>query len=247
MVRGVGRITMAVVDGLRPSTVVWDAELPSFGVRCQRKGKSYVLKYRVNGQQRFVTIGRHGAPWTPEMARREARRLLGEVAAGMDPAAVRNARKAELTLAEPADRYLAERAPHKKASSLAKDRRNLAKHILPALGERRVGALTRADIARFHHELRHLPVAANRCLALLSALLNWAERHGYRPDGSNFCRHVERYREQHRERFLSAAELARLGDALAEAEDRGESPHVVAALRLLIFTGARRSEILTLR
>ena len=92
------------------------------------------------------------------------------------------------------------------------------------------------------------PYQANRTLALLSKFFNWAEKHGLRPDGSNPCRHVEKYRENRRERFLSQAELGRLGDALREAErDKSCSPWVVAAIRLLTFTGARRNEILTLR
>ncbi len=99
-----------------------------------------------------------------------------------------------------------------------------------------------------HHELSDKPYQANRTLALLSKLFNWAEKHGLRPDGSNPCRHVEKYREGRRERFLSQAELGSLGDALREAEkDKSCSPWVIAAIRLLIFTGARRNEILTLR
>jgi integrase len=75
-----------------------------------------------------------------------------------------------------------------------------------------------------------------------------AEKHGLRPDGSNPCRHVEKYREERRERFLSQAELGRLGDALRKAEkDKSCSTWAIAAIRLLAFTGARRNEILTLR
>jgi integrase len=79
-------------------------------------------------------------------------------------------------------------------------------------------------------------------------MLNLAERWGLRPDGSNPCRHVERYREAKRERFLSEAELGRLGAALAAGEQSGaEEPAVVAALRLLVFTGCRMGEVLNLR
>jgi integrase len=95
--------------------------------------------------------------------------------------------------------------------------------------------------------MRERPTAANRVLALLSKMMNLAERWGLRPDGSNPCRHVERYRETKRERYLSEAELARLGAALAAAEQTGaEEPEVVAALRLLVFTGCRMGEILGL-
>ena len=92
------------------------------------------------------------------------------------------------------------------------------------------------------------PGVANRCLALLSKMFNLAERWGWRPEGSNPCRHVDKYRENRRERFLSEAELARLGDVLTDAERNGsESPYVVAAIRLLVFTGARLGEILGLK
>jgi integrase len=108
--------------------------------------------------------------------------------------------------------------------------------------------LKRPDIARLHHELSDKPFQANRVLALLSALFNWAEKHGLRPDGSNPCRHVEKYHEGRRERFLSQEELGRLGDALREAEqDKTCSPWIIAAIRLLALTGTRRNEILTLR
>ena len=84
--------------------------------------------------------------------------------------------------------------------------------------------VTRADIARLHHSLRDTPYQANLILAIMSKLMNWAELKGYRPDGSNPCRHVERFTEARRERFLSAVELAALGEAIAEAEDKGLTP-----------------------
>ena len=92
------------------------------------------------------------------------------------------------------------------------------------------------------------PYQANRTVAMLSKFFNWTEKLGLRPDGSNPCRHVEKYREAKRERFLSEAELARLGEALRAAEtDKTASPWVIAAIRLLTLTGARLSEVLTLR
>jgi hypothetical protein len=88
--------------------VVWDTDVRGFGVRRQQGDASYVLKVRVGTRQRFLTIGRHGAPWTPETARREARRLLGEIAAGRDPADARSARKHSPNFNEFADRYVSE-------------------------------------------------------------------------------------------------------------------------------------------
>src|SRR5512132_2455942 len=117
-----------------------------------------------------------------------------------------------------------------------------------ALGNRKVADVTRADIGKLHHSLRETPHQANRVLALVSKMMNLAEKWGLRPDGSNPCRHVEKYKEAKRERFLSAEELTRLGDVLAEAERTTmESPSVIAAVRLLVLTGCRLSEVLTLR
>ena len=101
-------------------------------------------------------------------------------------------------------------------------------------------------VAHMHLSFRETPYAANRALAVLSGMMKWAEQQGYRPRGSNPIKGLERFREQKRERFLSEVELRRLGDALTAAEAKA-SPFAIAAIRLLMFTGARRDEILTLR
>jgi integrase len=112
----------------------------------------------------------------------------------------------------------------------------------------KVADITRSHIANLHYEMRETPGAANRVLALLSKMFNLAEQWGYRPDTTNPVRHVERYKEKKLERFLSSEEFARLGDVLAECErTQSEYPSVIAAIRLIIFTGARVSEILELR
>jgi integrase len=170
---------------------------------------------------------------------------LGAVAAGTDPAAERNARKEAPTLAELAGRFLAEHVETKRKPRTAREyRRLIEKVILPALGRKRVADISRADIARFHHARRATPTEANRALALLSTMFNFAEHSGERPDGSNPSRHVERFPQRRRERFLSAEEMARLGDTLASYTG---SRYHVAAIKLLIFTGARLGEVLGLR
>jgi integrase len=115
--------------------------------------------------------------------------------------------------------------------------------VLPTIGRKKVQDVTRADISRLHHERRDTPYDANRALAVLSKMFTLAEKWGERADGSNPCRHVERYAERKRERMLSADEFGRLADALKTC---AKSPYIVAAIKLLIFTGARLSEILTL-
>jgi hypothetical protein len=230
----------AAADGAE--AVLWDSELKGFGARVQRGGaKSYVLHYRAGGGRgaplRKLTIGRHGSPWTPETARREAKTLLGMIEDGADPAADKMARREAPTIAELAERFLAEHAETKrKASTAAEYKRLLDKIILPALGNPKVADVTRAEIAKLHHANRAAPYQANRVLAVLSKMFNLAERWGLRPDGSNPCRHVEKFVERKRERMLSPAELARLGDALAAHDG---SPYAVFPVKLLVFTGAR--------
>jgi integrase len=247
------RLTKRVVEGIAPSdrdVIIWDTELRGFGCKITPKGRrSYLLYYRtVDGQQRKPALGTHGA-LTCEQAREIARAMLADVARGGDPKAAERARRSAPSVAELADRFLAEHAATKKRSSSTRmDKINLRLHVLPALGRLRVQDVTRADIAQLHHGMRSTPGAANRVLALLSKMFNLAERWGLRPDHTNPCRHVERYAERKMERFLLGDELARLGAALAEAERNGtEMPSVIAAVRLLILTGARAGEILSLR
>lgn len=259
------RITKALVDALAPASgefIVWDKDVSRFGVRVRPGGgKHYVLRLRMGGRQRWFTIGKHGDPWTPDTAREEANRVLGQAAhvetlreTGSAPPSLRHpieareAGKATPTVKDFAARYIKEYAkPHKSQATAAADDANLRRAILPVLGKLRLDAVTRADVTRFHLSRKDTPTNANRCLALLSHMLNMAEKWGLRADGSNPCRHVERFDESKRERFLSVEELARLGKALTTLESKGKvTPYGLAAVRLLVFTGARASEVLGL-
>jgi integrase len=283
------RLTSAVVEAMQPDEVLWDNEVRGFGARRRARDTVYLVKTRIGGRQRVLTIGRHGkGAWGAEAARREAQRLLGLVRDGKDLATERDDAKAAPTLQALSARYLTEYAePHKKPRTKDEDERLLRLHLIPALGTMKARDIGKADVAKFHAGMRARPVAANRALALLSAIMGWAEKVGERPDGSNPCRHVERYPEKARERLLSPAELARLGEALDRAADgwndeiraawrqscteqalaediapgkraawiaarqpkrlTAEDWRAVAALRLLTFTGARLSEVLTLQ
>ncbi|MBU1157694.1 MAG: tyrosine-type recombinase/integrase [Proteobacteria bacterium] len=231
-------------------TVYWDDDLPGFGLRHRPSGKmAFICQFRnAQGRTRKITLGDYGR-LTPDEARIEARSVLVEVDKGEDPADNRDASRQAPTLKDFAERYLSEHAePKKKPRSVVLDRSMLNNIILPAMGWLKLQAVTRKDVAKLHYDLRETPYQANRVLALLSKMFNLAERWGLREDGTNPCRHVEKFREKKRERFLSGEELARLGQVLAEAERTGkELPSVITAIRLLIFTGARLSEILGLR
>ena len=137
-------------------------------------------------------------------------------------------------MAELAQRFLEEyAAAHCKPGTRTVYRSALMNHVVPRLGNRRVADVERADIVALHHELRATPYQANRTVQILSRIFTLAEVWGLRPDGSNPCRHVRRFREEKRERFLSDAEYGRLGAALEEGEEqRLEPPEVVAAIRL---------------
>lgn len=283
------RLTSQAINDMKPGEVLWDCEVRGFGARARARDTVYLVKTRIRGRQRVLTIGRHGrGAWGAETARREAQRLIGLIRDGKDPATERDEAKAAPTLTVLADRYMAEYAEaHKKPRTQDENARLLRLHILPVLGDMRAREIGKADVARFHAAMRGRPVAANRAAALLSAIMGWAEKVGVRPDGSNPCRHVERFPEKARDRLLTPPELARLGEALARASDQwtddsmaawrqicadqaaaarvapakratwiaarqprrtsAEDWRAIAAFRLLIFTGARLSEILTLQ
>lgn len=252
------KVTKRAVDALKPGDVIWEH---GFGAKGNADGTtSYLLDYRIGRRRRRLTIGTHGAPWTPETARKRAHELLhGVVSTGVDPLAAKTATRTAPTMRELAERFMTEHVTAKRKATTQRTYRGyLDNHVLPTLGPLAVADVTRADLARLHHRLRQTPAHANRVVMMCSKLFNLAERWGLRPDGTNPCRHIEKYREQARERYLSAEEFRRLGEALAtaetesvlvpdETEPRRLSPFALAAIKLLVFTGARRTEMLTLK
>lgn len=241
------RTVDAVVVPAEGEVNIWDSEVPGFSLRVRSTGsKTYVVEYRNSAQRkRRVTLGRHGR-LTVEQARDLARQVLAAVACGEDPAEERQERLSAPTFDDLASRYLEQHAgPKKKASSTAADARVLRLYVLPSFGHRKVAEIGLKDIAKLHNAMRSKPIQANRTLSLLSKMFTLAERWGLRLPNSNPCRGIDRYPEKRRERFLSGAELARLGEVLDE--EQHQEPFLVLAIRLLLLTGARRDEVLTLR
>ncbi|ALG69914.1 hypothetical protein VY88_10605 [Azospirillum thiophilum] len=251
------KITKRLVDHVQAGDkdlLVFDTVLKGFVLKVTPKGtKTYLAIYRMGGRdtpKQKVTIGRHGSPWTPDQARTEAEKLLASVRKGTDPAAEKKARtKRGATVADLADDYLTQHVDVKNKPSTATGfRRLVEKEIKPALGKLQVDKVTRADVAKLHHDMRDTPRQANQTLAVLSKMFSLAEVWGMRPDGTNPCKRIERYRENKRERFLSTPEVERLGKVLAELDQSGEVHEtVLAGLRLLLLTGCRVGEVLALR
>jgi integrase len=228
---------------------IWDDEIPGLGVRVLPSGRRvYVVQYRVGRRSRRISLG-PSTVLACEQARKRAISIIAAARNGIDPANERDAARQAMTVNELAERFDTEHISVRLKASTAKEyRRNLRRFILPALGRLTVTDIIRADVAKFHHDLRHIPYQANRCLEVVSKMFSLAELWGLRPDGTNPRKHIKKYPEEKRERFLSAAELRRIGEVLGEMEDEGiELPSAILAARLLILTGCRLNEIMTLK
>ena len=269
-----GRISKRTVDALRcggkqDSAFLWDDSLAGFGVTAFPSGKKvYVVQFRKDGRSRRIAIGEHGR-LTSDEARSEAKKLLGAVETGIDPIEVRRSARGVRTFKEVASDFMRLHVGSKRKKRTHEEYERLLRvHILPALGTRRVLDIKRTDIARLHAALADHPYAANRALALISSIWNWAARREEVPFAGNPAKGIERNPEHGRERFLTSKEFSRLGEALRAAETTGLpwsigqskpkskhrpktgsqhtiiDPFAVAAIRLLILTGARLREIL---
>jgi integrase len=214
-----------------------------FGLRVTSNGaKAFVLSYRTReGRARRLTIGDFGS-WTVAAARAEAAELRRQIDQGSDPLGdLRDERNAE-TVAELAERFLTEHGSRLRPKTLLDYRRMIARHVLPALGRHKVKGVTFTDIDRLHRRISETaPYQANRVAAVLSIMFALAVRWHMRAD--NPVRDIARNKEHGRERYLSDAELARLLAALDAYRDQ----RTAAIFRLLLLTGSRRGEVLTMR
>ena len=271
------KITKRIVDAAQPGErdeFIWDTDTKGFGLKVTPVGnRVYVLQSRVGGRMRRFTIGKHGSPWTPDKAREEAIRLLGQIADGKDPAEAKAKAEGDMSVAELCDRYMvaAERGEiitrfrrPKRQATLALDRSRIESHVKPLLGTKRLRDLTLNDLQVFMADIARGETAkdektgwrgrsrvrggqgiASRTVGMLGGILQYAMKQGWRAD--NPARGVERYAERTIERFLNPKEITKLGEALSNAEQNGENPYAIAAIRLLMLTGCRKNEILSLQ
>ena len=270
-------LTIKTIAAIPPGKTAWDdgrGAVTGFGARRQTGDSvAYIIKYRTaDGRQRWHTIGRHGSPWTPDLARAEARRLLVDVAKGDDPAAEKQQGRKAATVAQLCDEYLeaakagrllTRRGVKKKPATLDGDRGRIERHIKPLLGSLKVAAVSRQDVERFNNQVSEGATAARiktgkhglaivtggrgtatRAMGLLGALFNYAVRQGLRAD--NPVVGVARHAYAERQRRATDAEYAALGVAL-RTMPKTTWPAAVAAARFLALTGWRRGEALGLK
>lgn len=272
------RITKRTIDNLQPNGsefMLWDDSVTGFGVRVRPTGaRSYVVVYRAGAGRgapvRRYTIAAVGKI-APERARARAKVILGAVAHGHDPASQKTTERGTPTVAELADRFMADHVEAKRKPGTAEFYRDILDRIVtPALGTTKSDKLTRLQVGRLHSSLADTPFQANRVLAVVGSMYAFAGRTGIVPEGTNPARGIDKFKEGRRERFLTGEELERLGSAIREAETTGIpwtvdetkatakhvpkakrstriDPSAAAALRLLLFTGCRLGEILHLR
>lgn len=252
--RSAGRLTKDRIKTLTPDDgrqyVCWDRTLPGFGVRVSPGGaRTFIVRYRLaSGRVRWKTIARVGVLSLDE-ARKRARRDLGVVADDADPLSARDAARTSSTVGEVADLFLEDHVRvRRKPTTLRLYRLAIQRHVRPRLGTLAIAEVTAAEVVKVHSQMRATPYLANRVLAVLSKMMAWAEVKRFRPPGTNPCRGLEKYPEDPRRRYLTPDELKRVGAALRVGARYGRlSPSSVAAIRLLILTGARVSEVLGLR
>ncbi|MBN8831739.1 MAG: tyrosine-type recombinase/integrase [Sphingomonadales bacterium] len=288
------KLTQSIVKALepRPSDYVeWCGVLAGFGCRVRPTGsKSFIAQYRIGGRNspvRKVTIGSYGK-LTVDEARDAAAKVLAKAQLGEDVAGTKAKQRAEMTVAQLCDEYFTDGCEHKKSSTVANDKGRVERHIKPLLGRKRIGEVKRADIERFMRDVANGKTAveektgkhglarvtggkgaATRTVRLLGGIFSYAVDRGYLE--SNPRVGVKVYADGKGERFLTADEFRKLGDALREAETVGLpwqlnedantkhrpkdaenqretlSPYSIAAIRLLMFTGCRAGEILGLK
>lgn len=265
------RLTKRMVDAFatdRDEAYLWDSEVKGFGVRARKSGgKSFILKYRLGSAVRRHTLGKVGSPLELEDAREEAAEMLRATKKGHDPMRAKRELREAVTVDELIAAYLHEgriAKPEKRESSWAADASVLHRHVSPLLGKRLARDITRRDLERLQADvlagktakdertrkrgraiIRGGPGAAGATIRSMSAMLSWAVQQEIIPHNPSIG--VKKITTRKRERYLTTTEAQHLLETIRELADAGEIPESHGAiLRLLLFTGARKSEILNL-
>ena len=234
-------LTNRSLDTIKVGKVIWDEKLQGFGARKQSVNGSisFILKTRIGGRQTTITIGRYGV-LTIQAARAEALRLLGMISSGQDPIEARDLQ--DFRVYDVAKAWLERHVCNLKPSSSKRYECLVRDYIGPKLGRIYADKLTPQMVVRFHDALGNKPRTANYCVSTLSSMWGWANKRGL-INLENPCLGIQRYDEVKRERYLTAPEIKLLAEAFREEEQI--NPFAVAAIKILIMTGARLGEILS--
>ncbi|TCQ80280.1 site-specific recombinase XerD [Ochrobactrum sp. BH3] len=280
------KITRKLLASIEPGkkiTTYFDTEVRGFGLRVMPSGvKSWVVEYRPGAGGRSIAKKRFrigGLELSPEQAREAAQKILAAVSLGGDPASDKAGERGALSVADVADRFMKEHVRKKRKDNSIDNYEDVFEvHVKPAIGKRAADGITRSDLTKLHNKVGEKkpdgtggPYIANKMLAVLSKMYNWAGDVGLVKEAHNPTQKIERFNEEQRDRFLTGEELERLGLALNEAESAGipynvsgdseksrhrkgehvrhivYGAHITGAIRLLLLTGCRLREILHLR
>jgi len=252
------KFTKKNLEAIEPTNkrqVFFDDDMKSLAIRVSDAGKiSFYFTYykKGEGQKRHWQFMGAYPKMTPEIARGQAQKLSHDVAMGVD--LIQKARdekeaKTGRTIAAIIRLFQEIHVDVKLKSSTQRLYRTIINnYIIPQLGNKSVEEIAHKDISSLHHSLRESPYMANRVVAVCSVFFNWCEKNGYRPRHSNPAEDIEKFKEKKRMEFLGAEEMKAIGEALAHLEMVGQvAPFPAAAIRLLLLTGARMSEILEMK
>ena len=225
------KLTKTIVHALQARDkvyIAYDDTLAGFGVRVTPKGvRSWIVEYRPHGGgrgvgKRRITLG-PVSQLTPDEARKAAGDVLAKVRFGEDAPHDRAARRGSPLVSDLIAEFMREEVkPIRKPRTADHYEALFRLHVTPTLGTKRAREVTVTEVARLHRKIgAKAQVTANRATDLISGLYSWARRTGRVPDDVRPARGISKFKEQGRERFLSSEELARLGDALREAETVG--------------------------
>lgn len=229
----------------RRSEVLWDSELPGFGLRFRPpNGKNWIVRYRERKIVRTVSLG-PVSKVDAETARSKARKILAANQLDGLPTKAKVTLPKTVTFSGYVDEFLEDYGRHWKPSTIYRNKYAIRRELMPMFGDMPLAAIVRSDVIRWRDGMAARAGVFNRTLPVLAVMLSYAEQLGYRRKGSNPCRGTPRYKRELSERYLSAPEYRRLAATLREAE--GKLPLPVAIIRLLIYTGARSGEIAGLR
>lgn len=245
----VKHLTKTTVTALKPGQIIRDTVVKGFGARMRQNAITYFVSTRINGKKTWLTIGKHGSPWTVETARDHARDLLHDARKGIVPVKPTAAvTPTGLAFEDAFNMYIASRAGHNKPRTITEYKRIITVNVFPILGSRDIASISKADIKKIHRDFVATPASANHILAVLKTFFYWLEGENLRPQHSNPCTRLKKYRSNNRARFLTIDDITRLADAMRVSLTTGEASTVqISAILLLMFTGARRTEIFTLK